>query len=267
MPVRALFLDLDGTLVGAANTVSSPVRRAVAAARAKGCVVVLCTGRSRVSTEPIADQLGFRTHAIVSNGAVVLDLATREIIARNVLTEEHALGAIRALLDFGVAPQVYEDAIESARILYHPDHPIEIYSPDRQRPWPQLRTSLPFLPVSISSYGPEQSLRPVADRMAALPPAGTQIVQAGTHAMWCLEIHHPDSGKHRGLDHVCRRLGIDPAETMAIGDHVNDIALLQVAGIGVAMGNALPEVKAAADFVTEPFERDGVAAAIEQFVL
>src|SRR5690242_16840040 len=114
MPVRALFLDLDGTLVGAKNTVSQPVRRAVTAARAKGCAVVLCTGRSRVTTEPIADQLGFRTHAIVSNGAVVLDLATREVIARNVLGEEHALDAIRALMTAGVAPQVYEDALESA---------------------------------------------------------------------------------------------------------------------------------------------------------
>src|SRR5687767_12946015 len=120
MPVRALFLDLDGTLVGATYTVSLPVRRAVAAARAEGCVVVLCTGRSRVTTEPSADQLGFRTHAIVSNGAVVLDLATREVIARNVIAEGHAVGAIGALLDAGVVPQVYEDTIESARILHHP---------------------------------------------------------------------------------------------------------------------------------------------------
>ena len=267
MPVRALFLDLDGTLVGAANTVSMRVRRAVGAARAKGCVVVLCTGRSRVTTEPIADQLGFRTHAIVSNGAVVLDLATREVIARNVLGEEHALDAIRALMNAGVAPQVYEDAIESARILYHPDYPISIHSPDRQHSWPRLAERLPFQPICISSFGPEETLRPVADRFTASPPAGTQVVQAGTHAMWCLEIHHPDSGKHQGLYHVCRRLGIDPEETLAIGDHVNDIALLQAAGIGVAMGNALPEVKAAAQHVTEPLDRDGVAAAVERFVL
>jgi Cof subfamily protein (haloacid dehalogenase superfamily) len=267
MSVRALFLDLDGTLVGAANTVSPAVRRAVAAARAKGCVVVLCTGRSRMTTEPVADQLGFRTHAIVSNGAVVLDLATREVLARNVLAEEHALGAIRALLAAGVAPQVYEDAIESARILYHPDYPVWIHNAHRQQPWPRLTECLPYLPICISSFGPEETLRPVADRLAAEPPTGTQVVQAGTHATWCLEIHHPDSGKHQGLHHVCRRLGVDPADTMAVGDHVNDIALLQAAGIGVAMGNALPEVRAAADHVTDTFERDGVAAAIERFVL
>jgi hydroxymethylpyrimidine pyrophosphatase-like HAD family hydrolase len=203
----------------------------------------------------------------VSNGAVVLDLATREVIARNVLSEEHALGAIRALLAAGVAPQVYEDAIESARILYHPEQRVVIHNADRQLPWPRLAESLPFLPICISSYGPEETLRPFSDRLAAAPPAGTQIVQAGTHAMWCLEIHHPESGKHRGLNHVCRRLGIDPADTLAIGDHVNDIGMLRAAGIGVAMGNALPEVKACTPYVTDSLEFDGVASAIERFVL
>jgi hydroxymethylpyrimidine pyrophosphatase-like HAD family hydrolase len=163
--IRALFLDLDGTLVGASNTVSPRVKAAADAARARGCEVVLCTGRSRISAEPVADQLGFRGYAIVSNGAVVMHLGTREVLCRNPIPIPTALAAVRLLLEAGVPPQVYEDAIESARILYHPTlPPEEIHSSQRQRPWPELAERLPFEPICISSFGPEETLRPVAER-------------------------------------------------------------------------------------------------------
>jgi Cof subfamily protein (haloacid dehalogenase superfamily) len=265
--IKALFLDLDGTLVGASNTVSPRVRRAVAGARDAGCEVVLCTGRSRISAEPVADQLGFRGYAILSNGAVVMHLGTREVLCRNLLPVPTAVQAIRALMDAGVSPQAYEDAVESARVLYHPDFPVVIQNPDRYRPWPALAEDLPFRPICISSFGPEATLRPVAERLAQDPLPETFVEQAGTHAVWCLEIHHQDSGKCNGLQRVADRLGVRREEVLAIGDHINDIRTLRFAGIGVAMGNALLETRAAADYVTGTLEEDGVAEAIERFIL
>jgi hydroxymethylpyrimidine pyrophosphatase-like HAD family hydrolase len=85
--------------------------------------------------------------------------------------------------------------------------------------------------------------------------------------MWCLEIHHTDSGKCNALQRVATRLGVVRDEVMAVGDHINDLKMLQFAGIGVAMGNALPEVREAAGYVTGTLEEDGVALAIEQHVL
>lgn len=265
--IKAVFLDLDGTLVGAANTVTPRVRRAVLAARERGCEVVLCTGRSRVSTEPIADQLGFRGWAIVSNGAVALHLGTREVLCRNLLPIPTALHAVRAMLAAGLAPQVYEDAVESARILYHPDRPVEIHNQDRFRPWPELAERLPFQPACVSSFGPESVLRPAAGRLAGLLPPDAQLQQAGTHAVWCVEVHHRESGKCGGLRRVTERLGVRPEEVMAVGDHLNDLRMLQFAGVGVAMGSGLPEVRSAADYVTGTLAEDGVAQAIERFVL
>jgi Cof subfamily protein (haloacid dehalogenase superfamily) len=265
--IRALFLDLDGTLVGAANTVSPRVCEAVTAARELGCEVVLCTGRSRISTEPVAEQLGFRGYAVMSNGAVVMHLGTREVLCTNRIPAETALAAIRMLLAEGVPPQVYEDAVESARILYHPAYPVEIHSPERQQPWPDLDRSLPFDPICISSYGPEEVFRPVAERIAGKPLPGTFVEQAGTHVAWCLEIHHRDSGKCGGLQRVASRLGVAREEILAIGDHLNDLEMLRFAGTGIAMGNAIPEVRAAAAYVTGSLDEDGVAQAIERFVL
>lgn len=265
--IRALFLDLDGTLVGRENRVSPAVRQAVDAARNRGCEVVLCTGRSRISTEPVAEQLGHQGYAIVSNGAVVLHLGRREVLCCNRIPAGTAVQAVRALMEAGAAPQVYEDAVESARILYHPDYPVEIHNAERQRPWPELADRLPFEPICISSFGPEKRLRPVAERLARSPFPGTFVEQAGTHATWCLEIHHRRSGKCNGLRRVLERLDLVPAHVLAIGDHINDLEMLRFAGVGVAMGNALPEVRAAADWVTGTLAEDGVALAIERFAL
>lgn len=264
--IRALFVDLDGTLVGAANRVSERDRTALQAARAAGWEVVLCTGRSRISTEPVADQLGFRGWAVLSNGAVAMHLGTREVLYRNHLPPETTLAAVRDLMAAGAPPQVYEDAVESARILYHPEHPVEIHNAHRQRPWPRLAEALPFPAISVSSYGPEEQLRPLAERLAADPWPGTFVEQAGTHAVWCLEVHHHASGKGNGLRRVAARLGAPQEATVAIGDHLNDLGMLRAAGLGVAMGSGLPEVRAAADWVTAPFGEDGVAHAVARFL-
>jgi hydroxymethylpyrimidine pyrophosphatase-like HAD family hydrolase len=265
--VRALFLDIDGTLVGPSNCVSPRVRRSVGRAREAGCEVVLCTGRSRVSAEPIAEQLGVRGYAILSNGAVVMHLGTREVLCRNLIPIPAALLAVRRLLAAGTPPQVYEDAVESARILYHPGFPVSHQNPDRHQPWPELAGSLPFQPICISTFGPEEQVRPVAESLQADPVPGTYVEQAGTYAAWCLEVHHLDSGKCNALRRIAGRLGLRQEEILAVGDHINDIQMLRFAGTGVAMGNAQPEARAAADFVTGTLEEDGVAEAIERFVL
>ena len=265
--IKAIFLDLDGTLVGPSNTVTPRVLSAIRQARERGCEVVLCTGRSRVSTEPVADQLGFRGWAIVSNGAVTLHLDTREVLCRNLLPIPTALQAVRVFLEAGLAPQVYEDAVESARILYHPERPVEIHNAQRQRPYAELAEHLPFAPACVCSFGPEEQLRPAAERLQREAPPGTIVQQAGHHAIWCVEVHHPESGKCSGLQRVAERLGVERNEILAIGDHLNDLQMLQFAGVGVAMGNALPEVREAADWITGSLDEDGAAQAIERFVL
>lgn len=265
--IRALFLDLDGTLVGPSNVVSPRVHAAVHRAHAAGVAVVLCTGRSRVSAEPVAEQLGIRSYAILSNGAVVMHLGTREVLCRNVIPVPTALQIVRTLMEAGVAPQVYEDTLAGNRILYHPRFPVRIHNEDRQRPYPALAEALPFEPICISSFGPEEEVRPVAERLHREVDPETVVIQAGTHEMWCLEVHHTSSGKCNGLQRVAERLGVAREEVLAIGDHINDLEMLRFAGTGVAMGNALPETKAAADWITGTVEEDGVAQAIERFVL
>jgi hydroxymethylpyrimidine pyrophosphatase-like HAD family hydrolase len=94
-----------------------------------------------------------------------------------------------------------------------------------------------------------------------------RIIESGSLKAWGIEVFLADVSKRLGLEALAARLGLDRSEIMAIGDHMNDIEMLAWAGLGVAMGNALPEVQAVADVVTTHVEEDGVAEAIERFVL
>ncbi len=93
------------------------------------------------------------------------------------------------------------------------------------------------------------------------------MIQSGSHDHWGIEIFVANVNKCRGLELIAARLGLAREEVLAIGDHINDLEMIQWAGVGVAMGNAQPEVCAVADWVTTTLEEEGVARAIERYVL
>jgi Cof subfamily protein (haloacid dehalogenase superfamily) len=272
--IRALFLDLDGTLVGAEDSVSPGVRKAIHAARQHGCEVVLCTGRTRFRTLPIAEQFDPpKGYAVTSNGGVLTHLGTGEVLYRRLLPIPVALEVIHAIRAAGAQPYVYEDSdrpgVEGARVLHHPDVEARSFEQvdKRYRPHAAIMEDLPFHPVSVSAYGAAEIVRPLAERLRAHLSENVSIVQSGTGHMWGVEIYVRGISKRTGLETLAARLDVAQEEIMAIGDHITDIEMLQWAGWGVAMGNAQPEVKAIADWVTDSLSEDGAARAIERFVL
>ena len=108
---------------------------------------------------------------------------------------------------------------------------------------------------------PEESRDAVVKELEAI------AVSAVWSSRNCMEITHPDADKGRGLGEICRILNIPEESTMALGDSGNDIAMLRRAGLGVAMGNAPDFVKAAADVISDRYDEDGAAKAIERWAL
>ena len=272
--IRALFLDIDGTLIGSAEQVSPRVQRALAAAHHRGCEVVLCTGRTRYRTLPIARLLGIPLgYAVTSNGGVLAHFGTSEIIYRHLIPKDIALTVINAVVTAGSEPYVYEDSdiegIDGARVLYHPDLPIGAWAAadPRYRPHASLLMDLPFRPVSVSAYGPPEKMRPMARELAQRLSNDLSVIQSGTQFNWGVEVYVGGISKRAGLETMAVRLDVAQEEIMAIGDHFNDLDMIQWAGWGVAMGNALPEAKAVADWVTGSVDEDGAAQAIERFIL
>ena len=126
-----------------------------------------------------------------------------------------------------------------------------------------LADFLSFSPIKILMSTEPERLPHVKAQIASFLPEDLTVVQT---APFYLEIIPAAINKGQGVLDTCAALGVSPAEAMAFGDAENDIPMLRAAGLGVAMGNAQPSVKAAADHVTLSNNDDGIAAALAQFL-
>lgn len=271
--IRAIFLDIDGTLVHSDDRISHIVKRALHLARDKGVEITLCTGRTRHRLMPVAEQMPQPAgYAVSSNGGVVTHLATGEVLYRHLLPVPVALQVVRAIVEAGSEPYVFEDSdrpgIEGARVLFHPDLPVGDWADiPRYRPHAEILDQLPFEPVSVSAFGHPSAMRPLARRLQEELQGVVSIIQSGSLDTWGVEVYVAEINKQLGLETIASRLELRREEILAIGDHINDLEMLKWAGIGVAMGNAIPEILAAADWVTSSVLQDGVARAIEKYIL
>ncbi len=271
--IRALFLDIDGTLISGNETISPAVLLAIRKAQELGVEVVLCTGRTMFTTHQIAAQLdGPIGYVVTCNGAVATHVGRRETLLREVIPIPIALQIVRVIFNAGATPYVFEDSIgagiESSRVLHPPKMPLGHFADvPRYRPYTDILHTLPFEPCSVSTFGPTEKIRPLVQSIRYQLPDAVRVIQSGSNTDWGIEVFASKVSKQLGLEAVAKRMDIGAHQIMAIGDHINDIEMLQWAGIGVAMGNALPEIKEIADWVTDSVAEDGVARAIERFIL
>lgn len=261
---RLVVMDLDGTARSRRLGITSGVRDAIAAARARGVRVCVATGRMWRSAEPWIRALGVDSPAILYNGGQVLDFE-----ARRTLYERRLPGtAARAALDLAygdreVQPHLYVDD----RVLVERPHPLtEAYTADDGLAAEVVSSFEPFLvadPYKILIIGPEERVERLqrSVRSADLPVHAVQSEPV------YLEILPPGVSKGEALRAMCGVLGLALAETIAIGDNWNDVEMIEAAGLGVAMGHAPEGVRAKADYVCGTAEEEGVREVIERFVL
>jgi hydroxymethylpyrimidine pyrophosphatase-like HAD family hydrolase len=259
--VRLVASDLDGTLLRPDETVSERTRRAVAAARDAGITVVLVSGRPPRSIGPLAERVGVGGIAICANGAVVWDLDAGTMVDSSPLAAEVATRLVHAL----------RQAIPGALFA------VELEGGFGREPgWSDgLRPVRPdVLEVDALELitGPvtkllvrhsEMDFAEVAERAREAVGDDAVVTWAGLRVV---EISAAGVTKAFALERLCRRLGIDAAEVVAVGDMPNDLAMLAWAGTGVAVANAAPEVLEAADEVTAANTDDGVALLLERIL-
>ena len=252
---RLVAIDIDGTVMGFGNTISPAVVDAIAAVRAVGHHVVLATGRSVISAAPIARRLGMSTGpAVCSNGAVSVTLdpaAERGYRITDMITFDPgpALRVIREELPD--AAYAVED-VGRGFFVSKPFPPNEIEGVHTVVDWDYLCT-LPATRVVIRS--PEHT---EADFHEMVERIGLHEVSYSVGWIAWLDLNPKGVTKASALEDLRIRLGVHPADTIAIGDGRNDLDMLRWAGRGVAMGNADDVVRAAADEVTGTIDEDGV---------
>lgn len=262
--IKAIFLDLDGTLNNDEKVITPRTKAALMAAQEQGVRLVLASARPSPGLHKERDALQLQRYGGVLmsyNGGRIVDAVTGEILFETFMDLQQAKEILRELEKLPVTP-ILDDGQQfyvTDRSAYKVQYECENNRMDCTQV-PDLEEFLAFSPVKIlMSVLPEQLLD-VQKQIEKILPESLTVVQT---APFYLEIIPACINKGQGLRDTCCALGLTPGDTVAFGDAENDIPMLQAAGIGVAMGNAADIVKAAADAVTGSNNADGIAHWLE----
>lgn len=276
MAYRLLALDVDGTILDPRGSLSRRVREAIGEVRRRGLEVVLCTGRRYRTALPLLRELRLSGSVVVNNGVVVKDVESGRTLHQSYLPRELLAEVLGIARDWG-APLVYVDA-------HHEDLDFLTEGPERahafQREYLEHNTrfyrsvgDLSEQPldnailVSLMADGERLLRLRAAARCALGERIQLHFLVNKNYQGHILEFLSPAAGKWQALERVAAGVGIAAAEIVAIGDDENDLEMIRRAGLGIAMENAVAELRAAADHVTGHNAEDGVIEAIERFVL
>lgn len=276
MPIRLLALDIDGTLLNPRGEITPRVKAALDEVRRRGILVALVTGRRFGSARPVGEQLSLPVPLISHNGALTKNVSTLETIgfhpldletAREVIRigREHSVDLICCDDPEGLGIMVIEGVSTENRSLnrYLDKYREFVVEVD------DLLDYLDHAPIQIMFSGRCDPIDGFAAELARATEGRLQLFQTRYRSLdlTILDALSPAASKGESIEAVARSYGIQREEIMAIGDNHNDLTMLRLAGLGVVMGNAEDELKAMGFPVTASNAEDGVAIAIEKYIL
>ena len=243
--IKAVILDLDGTIIGPDEQIRPAVLSAVG--RLAGKVPVsIATGRESKDVVSYARRLGLTAPQVCDGGATILDPQSEEILWRDPLGPENSRKVIESLRSLG-----------TEFIATFPQGSVKDF--DRLPHWDITRISA----LDISRSQAEELAGWFSDNLSI------QTVKAYLpyNGLWAVDFTKLGVDKGTAAARLGTMLGCKTQDMAGVGDSFNDVALLQACGTGIAMGNAAPEVKAAADYQAPGVEQNGLAWAIEEVLL
>jgi Cof subfamily protein (haloacid dehalogenase superfamily) len=268
--VRVLVLDIDGTIVDDSNRVRDSVAQAIDLAQRRGVAVALATGRRYQSALPIHASIGSTLPLICYEGALIQHPRTG-VVHRHLPLEPTVVAQIlehterpsmngHLSVHFYIEDDLYVSQLTDATIKYFGGSKVE---PIVLRDLRQLGDRPPTKVLVLC-----ENAETIARLSGELKALNLRAQAKQERSMSLIEAFHPAANKRSAVSYLAEQvLGLRPDNVMAMGDDVADSEMLQYAGIGVAMGNAPAAVKEVADDITTCFEEDGVARAIEKWIL
>ena len=263
--IKLIALDLDGTLLNSALKVSERNAEAVRHALDAGVQVVLATSRWYLLAKRNADRLGIHTPLICNNGAIIkrpqdgdelLHLRLDQEIARDVtaLADERGWETFTTIEDatyMRMRPGIIPERL-----------PAGLRLSERQ-----AEEVARGQPTAVLVFG-EEAVNEISQRfLPASDGRASFSLNRPVGLPHYVILTHPDADKASALEMVCRELDVPLNDVMAMGDSESDLGMLRRAGLGIAVNNSPDEVKRAALHIAPTNDADGVAWAIEQFVL
>lgn len=264
--IQLVAIDLDGTLLNSDGEVSDDNIEAIQAARQQGVVVIVATGKSRGSAETIRERLQLDTPGVYTQGLAIFD-ADGTLIRERTLDKE----LLKELLDDLKEKDLPTIAYAGQRLLTGSDSEARQLLHDKfHEPLPEIlddyeaalgRGEFGVNKLIVSDLENRDNLRSELEEKVGDRAGLTQAVPE------YIEILPADGSKGDGVAWLLAQLELDPSQLLAIGDGENDLEMLRMAEIGVAMGNADDTVKDSAEVVVATNDENGVAEAIRRFVL
>jgi HAD superfamily hydrolase (TIGR01484 family) len=291
-PYKLIAVDVDGTLLTSKGIITDRTRSALGRALEGGASLAVATGRRRRSAAPIVAPLELPHFLVCSQGAVVWEGAS--IVYHSHLPASSARRALEVIREHGLVAVVFANAFDEeviwvdgdwqsnpgaeryvTRASRGQDSPVRALTPE----------ALEHDPIQFILFDSIEKLEQVNEALTghALPPApptGEPVVEdgpSGRTPLWrlifsrnqfttggAIGIVGPDTSKATALAYLCQRLGITREQVIAFGDNVNDLEMLEFAGLGVAMSNGTPGAKAAAQKIAPSNDEDGIAAVLEE---
>lgn len=277
MKYKMICIDMDGTLLNKRKKISLRNKEAIQKAYSMGVEIVITTGRLYNNAAYFSQLLGVDSPVIAGNGAIVMDQRTNDIIYEKEIPINdcneilNILNKYKAFFQFNTDKTIYCNNLLTkvstefymTKQVYFEHLNIKYKKVKTKEDWENIfKEEEGYIAKSIVLSPFKSTILKIREELNKLP----NIVSFAS-GDYSLEINSSGVSKGNAVKALIEKYGIKREELICIGDNENDLSMISFAGLGVAMGNAIPELKDIADYITDTNKNDGVAKVIDKFIL
>ena len=273
MDYKLICIDMDGTLLNDKKTISERNIRAIKLAYEKGVRIAVCTGRIFTSAEFFSDLLGVKSPVIAANGAYIRIRDSEIEVYKATIGYDNCKKLLSVFRKYDIYPHYYtNNVIFTENTIYSSSFYAEankLLSKDKQikvvlvKDWDEIFKK--YETEIFKGIGINKDIEKIYKAKIELRDMNEfEVVSSHFNNF---EVTNKGVSKGNAVKVLVDYYGIDSKQVICIGDSENDLSMIKIAGLGVAMGNADDVVKKASQYITDTNNNDGVAKAIEKFVI
>lgn len=277
MNIKAIILDIDGTLLNHHKVITERTKQALMKAQAQGIKLVLASGRPTRGMMKLVKELEMDKHhgLVVSyNGASVVDCETNEVIYNQAMSIEETQAVLRHMANFDVMPMfgvgdtMLVNDVYGKQLSYKGRvwNPVEYESRDNGYRLCEPANLWDAVEAPVNKILVAGDPQYLLDHYKAMAEPFVGKLNSMFTAAFYYEYTANGIDKASALHQSLVKMGVDPKDTIAFGDGHNDLSIIRFAGLGVAMANAVDDLKLAADEITLSNDEDGIALVVERYL-
>ena len=288
---KLVAIDLDGTMLDSFGQVTENTKKVIQKTIEKGTDVIIASGRPIDSIKTIAKEIGSNKYFIAGNGALIYDIQKDEVLYKKYMNKQKVLEIIKICEENSISYNVYTEktilaTVLKYNVLYYykenlkkqEDKRTHINIVENMYEYIQKMPEEKFLKITICDDSKAifqsiiRKLEKISDiEILDVSHMSRKVIEQGTESIpieyYYTEISSKDVDKWNAIEFLISKLNIKKEEVITIGDNINDKKMIEQAGLGIIMGQSMPQLKEIADYVTTSNTEEGVAKALSKFCL